>query len=100
MCQLLRFGLIVLILVGEVWAALHLWPREEHGTSENCDRVPPGMTRAEVYEFLGEPTWRADCGVGVPPGEEPPELWDGAGGRIVVVFDLKERVVRARYWPK
>ena len=32
-----------------------LWPRPDRITRENCDRIRPGMTRAEVEAILGPP---------------------------------------------
>jgi hypothetical protein len=58
-----------------------LWPRPDRITRENCDRIRPGMTRAEVEAILGPPDdYRTGLGesdfgddsasrwVGDPPG--------------------------------
>ena len=44
-------GLAVLLAAG----AFVLWPQADRVTSENLDRVVPGMSRSDVYAILGRP---------------------------------------------
>ena len=76
--------------------ALQLVVAPDNITSDNCERISPGMSRTEVYGLLQSPGWRPDCGVGIPKGEDP-EYWIGTRGTIRVDFDRTERVIRARY---
>jgi hypothetical protein len=76
--------------------SLQFWPLEGCVTRVNCERITPGMSRTEVYDLLGGPGWRPDCGVGIPPGEDP-EFWHGLGYSIRVDFDSRERVIRTKH---
>ena len=60
-------GLAVLLAAG----AFVLWPQADRVTSENLDRVVPGMSRSDVYAILGRPGNYASG----PVGEK------GVGGR-------------------
>src|SRR5687767_325566 len=60
----------------------------------NYHRIPPGTPRAEVYRLFGGPGWRPDCGVGIPPGEDP-EFWETPIGTVRVDFDTAGVVIRA-----
>ena len=95
---LFRLVLIALTLVTGAWTTIRLWPFEGYVTPINCDRIVPGMSRADVYHLLGGPGWRPKCGVGIPPGEDP-EFWSGLGFDVRVDFDYDGQVIRIRRGP-
>lgn len=53
------------------WGIVQLWPFEGAVTWINCERIKSGMSRDEVYNLLGGPGWKHDCGVGIPPASTP-----------------------------
>jgi hypothetical protein len=81
-------------LIGVGWRMLELWPFHNAARS-GFQGISPGTPRAEVYRILGGPGWRPDCGVGVPPGEEP-EFWERPNGTVRVDFDESGHVIRAQ----
>src|SRR5579871_6900535 len=78
-----------------------LWPREDHVTQENCDRIRKGMTRAEVYAILGPPCDYTSGPIGArsfPRGVDAPQVlanewWGTDTGFAVTSFDRQSQVV-------
>lgn len=58
--------------------------------------VKPGMSRTVVYRLLGGSGWQPDCGVGVPPGENP-EFWHSPLGNVRIEFDDDGHVIRVQH---
>jgi hypothetical protein len=90
------FVILVMLALVSV-TALQLWPFEGSVSWGNCERIKPGMSRAEVHRLFGGPGWSPDCGVGIPPGEDP-EFWNGLGWGVRVDFDRSDRVIRTKRW--
>src|SRR5262245_36322233 len=89
----------LLALTGSVLWTLQLPPPlQDYITQANCERLVPGVSRAEVHAILGGPGWSPPCGLGIAPGEHT-EFWEGRVGVIRVDFGDEGRVLRAQYGP-
>ncbi len=53
-------------------------------TSENFEKIQPGMTQAEVTAILGDPTESSSIGVGPVGGTT--STWKGNGRTITIQF--------------
>ena len=106
MLTLLAAGVLAFLACAAVQLVL---PKPPRISQASCDRIQPGMTRAEVEALLGAPPGDYETGrrgivldlygSGVLMREGRREEWGGDEGFIQVGFDEDERVLWKRFVP-
>ena len=93
---------VVAVLALGMVATHHLDPATRvHVDQATCDRIQPGMTKADVEKIIGAPEgW---YGLSAYNSKRPPKkgytpTWVARTGEIVVEFDKDHRVASARFF--
>jgi hypothetical protein len=94
---------VALLLGGALFALLGPWPCRV--TRANCERIKPGMTRAQVEKVFGGPEGdyrtrpgaESDPGIFMPIPTVTEEVWWGDVGHVYVTFTPGGVVALAKF---